>query len=192
MSDCVDRRRVVFVVGDSQGNGDAGIDQEDSRGHFCSESRNDRTVSSLMSTPAAAITRRPSSSCSSSLARDSTLSALPSAATSTSPGTNPSRSRNGFGITNLPALSMVARIPIDYHCHGRHRVEAGQPATRSGCVPFSSDRVIRVRARPPRWTRPFFVMAHMAIDDRLGAAVGRDGRGQALSTAVRQRLDVIC
>jgi hypothetical protein len=39
---------MVFVVADNQGNGDAGVNQQDARAHFCSESRNDRTMSSLM------------------------------------------------------------------------------------------------------------------------------------------------
>ena len=113
MSDCLDRRRVVFVVGDSQGNGDAGIDQEDScEVTSASESRNDRTVSSSMSTPAAAITRRPSSSCSSSLASDLTLRALPSASTSTSPGYQPKPVAEWFrnNQVDLPC-QLVARTP---------------------------------------------------------------------------------
>src|SRR5947207_4530762 len=73
------------------------------------------------------MTRRPFSSTSSSPASGSTLRPAPSAITSTSPGTRPTWSRNGFGITNLPALSMVVFMPIGYQARGGPPADAIHP-----------------------------------------------------------------
>jgi hypothetical protein len=43
-----------------------------------------------------------------------------------------------------------------------------------------------------RRARPFVFMAETAIDDWLGAAIGRHGRGQVLSTALIHRPGMIC
>jgi hypothetical protein len=71
----------------------------------------------------------------------STRNAAPSATTSTLPGRRPSRSLSGFGITNLPALSMVAlmhqdtkiehaTVELSRQAHGENRLSLSDTAAK--------------------------------------------------------------
>ena len=83
-----------------------------------SASRSDCTWSSSTGVPVAGTVSRPSRSTNRSLATGSRRSVAPSTRMSTSPGPRPMRSRRSLGITNRPALSMVVRIPREYHLDG--------------------------------------------------------------------------
>jgi len=72
-------------------------------------------MSSSIGVPDPGITTRSPRSTSASPTIGSTRRPAPSTRTSTTPGRSPTRSRSGLGITNLPALSMVAFMPGRYH-----------------------------------------------------------------------------
>jgi len=82
-------------------------------------------MSSLMETPDPRITGRPDRRSCSSTATGSIRMAVPSATISTSPSLSPTSSRNAFGITTRPALSMVERISGAYE----------RPAARTRAAP---------------------------------------------------------
>jgi hypothetical protein len=68
------------------------------------------------------------------------------------PGVRPARARRGAGITTRPALSMVVRIPLDYHIAGspgcpfgrRH----GTSFVKRGAIPMCASGACRTNPVP--------------------------------------------